>query len=131
LPPRFFSQHSDNIVGHSDGGEVALLLAALHKDVARSVVVWGAAGVANETHRNAVSFFRDVVDDMSEDSAEYRDYLIKAYGEQNARSMTQSFARAMTAIIEDNGDISRSRADGSYALFYSLPASTTSLRPKP
>ena len=33
------------------------------------------------------------------------------YGEQNARAMTQSVARAWTAIVDAGGDISRSKAE--------------------
>lgn len=99
-----------HIVGHSDGGEVGLLIAALHPGVARSVVAWGATGALDETHRGAVGYFHNIVDDISEESAAYRDHLISAYGEQNARLMTQSFAAVIGAAIEDGGDISRSRA---------------------
>ena len=35
-----------HLVGCSDGGEVALLIAALYPELARSVLVWGAAGAA-------------------------------------------------------------------------------------
>jgi valacyclovir hydrolase len=99
-----------HVVGHSDGGEVGLLIAALHPGVARSVVAWGATGAIDETHRGAATFFHNVVDDKSEESAAYRDYLINAYGGKNARIMTQSFARVISAAIEDGGDISLSRA---------------------
>lgn len=100
-----------HIVGHSDGGEVALLIAALHPGAARSVVAWGAGGSVDETHRGVLSFFHDVVDEKSEQNESYRNYLVNAYGVENARLMTQSFARAIGAIIDDGGDISRSRAD--------------------
>ena len=99
-----------HIVGHSDGGEVGLLMAALQPDIVRSVVTWGAAGSVDETHRDIASFFHNVIDDKSEQSESYRAYLVDAYGAENARAMTQSLARAIGAIIDDGGDISRSRA---------------------
>lgn len=99
-----------HIVGHSDGGEVGLLIGALHPEIARSVVAWGATGAIDETHRGAVAYFHNIIDDTSEESATYRDHLISAYGEQNAQLMTQSFAEVIRAAIEDGGDISRSRA---------------------
>jgi valacyclovir hydrolase len=99
-----------HLVGHSDGGEIGLLIAALYPGIASSVIAWGATGFADETHRGAVAFFHNVLDDTSEQSEGYRTYLIDAYGEANARAMTQGFARAITAIIDGGGDISRSRA---------------------
>lgn len=56
-------------------------------------MAWGAAGAVDETHRDVASFFYNVIDDKSKESAEYRAYLINAYGEENARTMTQSFAQ--------------------------------------
>ena len=100
-----------HIVGHSDGGEVGLLIAALHNGVARSLVAWGATGAVDETHRGVASFFYNVIDDKSEESAEYRRYLINAYGEESARAMTQSLSRVIMAAIDDGGDLSRSKAD--------------------
>lgn len=100
-----------HIVGHSDGGEVGLLIAALHTGVAKSVVAWGATGAVDETHRGVASFFYNVIDDKSAESAGYRDYLINAYGEENARAMTQSFGQVIRAVIDDGGDISLSKAD--------------------
>jgi len=100
-----------HIVGHSDGGEIGLLIAALHPNLARSVTAWGATGAVDESHRGAATFFNNIVDEKSGENAAYREYLIHAYGEENARKMTQSFARFVTAAIDDGGDISLSKAD--------------------
>lgn len=99
-----------HLLGHSDGGEVALLIAALYPDIARSALVWGAAGAVTNSQRNTIMTFGNVIDEAPPDWADYRAYLIKAYGEDNARAMTRSFATAVLSIIDDGGDISLSMA---------------------
>jgi valacyclovir hydrolase len=51
-----------HLVGFSDGGEVALLIAAISPAVARSVLVWGAAGFISDPSGDIRGAFRDVVD---------------------------------------------------------------------
>jgi valacyclovir hydrolase len=99
-----------HFVGHSDGGEVVLLIAALFPDMVRSVFTWGATGAVDESHRGVVAWFANAVDDLSPETADFRAHLIEGYGEDNARAMMQSFARAVTSIIDAGGDISRSKA---------------------
>jgi valacyclovir hydrolase len=99
-----------HLIGFSDGGEVALLIAALHPEVARSVLVWGAAGVVNDPGGAIRAAFHDVIDDPSPAMAAYSKRLIARYGAPNARAMTQSFSKALTAIVDAGGDISRSKA---------------------
>jgi valacyclovir hydrolase len=99
-----------HLVGFSDGGEVALMIAALSPPVARSVLVWGAAGFVSDPAGEIRAAFRDVVDHPIPSFHEYRDYLVATYGESNARAMTQSLAKALDAIVAAGGDISRSKA---------------------
>jgi valacyclovir hydrolase len=99
-----------HLVGYSDGGEVALAMAALSPGIARSVVTWGAMGFINESELPVFDAFATVVDAPVESLRRFSDYLKATYGEENARSMTQSFAAACRSIVEDGGDIVRSKA---------------------
>lgn len=98
-----------HLVGFSDGGEDALLMAAQAPEVARSVLTWGAAGVVSDPSGQLREAMRNVVDRPIPPLQDYREYLVATYGEANARAMTQSFAKALSAIIEAGGDISRSK----------------------
>lgn len=99
-----------HLIGFSDGGEVALLMAALTPVVARSVVVWGAAGALRDPGGQLRDAMNTVVDNPIPPLQPFRDYLVATYGKANARAMTQSFVRAVSDIIEGGGDISRSKA---------------------
>ena len=99
-----------HLVGFSDGGEVALLLAVLFPDLPRSVVTWGAAGAGRDPDGSLAGFFHDIIDHPAPGAEGYRTYLISTYGEENARIMTQSFSATFTAIIRNGGDVSASRA---------------------
>lgn len=98
-----------HLVGFSDGGEEALLLAALRPGLARSVVSWGAAGqvIAAPEMLAAVA---NMVDQPAEHLMTLAAYLVEAYGQDNARIMASSWAAAMAGIVAAGGDISRSRA---------------------
>lgn len=100
------------LVGYSDGGEVALLMAALAPAIARSVVTWGAAGAITEGHRPLLEMFSNVVDNPIEELEGFSNYLKATYGKANARTMTQNYAVAVGAVIDNGGDISLSRAGG-------------------
>jgi pimeloyl-ACP methyl ester carboxylesterase len=98
-----------HFVGFSDGGEEALLIAALEPGRARSVVTWGAAGqiVATPAELAALA---TVVDTPDEAFLPLAAYLAQAYGAQNARIMAATWAEAMRGIVDAGGDISRQRA---------------------
>lgn len=101
-----------HLLGYSDGGETALLIAELFSDAARSVVTWGAAGAIEDPNRELRQVFHNVVDNPIPPMKDYSQYLIATYGRENARATTQSAAAAFSAIIETrSGDISRSRPD--------------------
>jgi valacyclovir hydrolase len=99
-----------HLVGLSDGGEVAILMAILTPEHARSVVTWGASGFISDPDGELEATFH-MIDDPSPPVQEFRTYLVDYYGEANARTMTQNFARAAQAIIAQGGDISLSNAD--------------------
>jgi len=99
-----------HLVGFSDGGEVALFMAALTPSVARSVVTWGAAGTLSDPTGQLRQAMYNIIDNPIPPLQGYREFLVATYGEANARAMTQSVVGAMTAIIENGGDLSLSKA---------------------
>jgi pimeloyl-ACP methyl ester carboxylesterase len=99
-----------HVIGFSDGGMTALLMAALTPGVARSVVTWGAAGTISDPGGHLVEAMYNIVDNAIPPLQGLRDYLVSTYGEANARAMTQSMATAKTDIIAAGGDVSLSKA---------------------
>lgn len=99
-----------HVIGFSDGGMTALLMAALTPGVARSVVTWGAAGTISDPGGHLIEAMYNVVDHPIPPLQGFHDFLIATYGEANARAMTQSMATAKTGIIEAGGDVSLSKA---------------------
>jgi pimeloyl-ACP methyl ester carboxylesterase len=97
------------LVGFSDGGEYALLMAAMRPEAVRSVVTWGSAGALPEAPE-LTEAFSSLVDDPIPPLADFSAYMKAAYGEQNARVMAQSVAASLRTIMDAGGDISRSRA---------------------
>jgi valacyclovir hydrolase len=102
---------SAHLIGFSDGGEVSLLIAALMPDLARSVTTWGSAGFLSDPEGHLRGAMYNVIDDPIPPLQPFRDYLIVAYGESNARATTRNWVDAVSAIIDAGGDISRSKAD--------------------
>jgi valacyclovir hydrolase len=98
-----------HLVGFSDGGEYALLMAALRPDAVRSIVTWGSAGTLGDNPEIA-DLFSGLVDDPIPPMVGFATYLTTTYGDDNARIMVRSAAAAMREIIRAGGDISRSRA---------------------
>jgi valacyclovir hydrolase len=97
-----------HLVGFSDGGEEALLMAALRPEMARSVFTWGSCAklVAPPGMLDAMY---NLIDSPIPPLQEFAGYMRQAYGEANARVMTQSASQALRALIEDGGDVSYSR----------------------
>lgn len=100
-----------HIVGMSDGGETALLLAATQPALVRSIFSIGAVGVLSDPKGEIVDLFQNVVDNPPEDAMGYKEYLVSRYGEENARIATQSVAAAFKEIVARGGSISRDLAD--------------------
>jgi valacyclovir hydrolase len=97
------------VVGFSDGGEYALLMAALEPNAVRSIVTWGAAGSLPDAPE-LTEAFSSLVDNPIPPLADFSAYMKVAYGDSNARIMVQSLAASLRAIMEAGGDISRSQA---------------------
>jgi pimeloyl-ACP methyl ester carboxylesterase len=82
-----------HLIGFSDGGEVALLMAALTPDLVHSVVTWGAAGRLNDPEGQLRAVMQHLIDQPIPPLREYRDFLVDYYGEENARAMTQNLVQ--------------------------------------
>lgn len=98
-----------HLVGFSDGGEVALLMAALAPGRALSVVAWGAAGQIVEPAEGFGPLER-LLDEPSEQLLPLAAYLAEAYGPERARAMAAGWGGALRDIAAAGGDISLSRA---------------------
>lgn len=98
-----------HVLGFSDGGEVALVMAELRPAALRSVVAWGAAGQI-VTPPEMMEAFYHVVDAPPKPFQEFSDRFKASYGEANARAMVQSVVAAWRAIVDAGGDISRAKA---------------------
>jgi valacyclovir hydrolase len=99
-----------HLVGFSDGGEVALLMAIQDPTIARSVAVWGAAGSLPAEAAGMAAAMGELVDRPMPGREGFRDYFVNAYGEENARRTTRSVSAAMEGIIARGGSLSRDRA---------------------
>ncbi|HKW23299.1 MAG TPA: alpha/beta hydrolase [Ktedonobacterales bacterium] len=99
-----------HLLGFSDGGEVALLMAEQAPDLVRSVMTWGACGTISDPDGQLREVMRTVVDHPIPPMQGYRDYLVATYGEANARAITQNLVKAMDAIIAAGGDLSAEKA---------------------
>jgi valacyclovir hydrolase len=102
---------SAHLMGFSDGGEVALLMATQMPVLVRSLLTWGAAGKISDPDGQLRAAMRKVIDSPIPPMQPFRDYLIAAYGVSNARAMTQSFVDAVDNIIDAGGDISAAKSN--------------------
>ncbi len=98
-----------HLIGFSDGGEYALLMAAMQPKCARSIITWGAGGELANIPQMADAML-NMVDSPIPPMKEFSEHMKATYGEANARVMTRSFGAALRAIMEGGCDISRSRA---------------------
>jgi valacyclovir hydrolase len=98
-----------HLAGFSDGGEEALLMAALRPGCALSVFTWGAIGQISASHEE-LDELATATRNPSDALAPLAGYLMAAYGAANATIMVQTWSSAMRGIIDAGGDISRSVA---------------------
>lgn len=98
-----------HLAGFSDGGEEALLMAALRPGCVLSVFTWGTTGqiVASQADLDELA---TAITSPSDALASLAAYLTDAYGRANATIMTQTWSSAMRGILDAGGDISRSLA---------------------
>jgi valacyclovir hydrolase len=98
-----------HLVGFSDGGEEALLMAALQPARALSVLTWGAAGQVVASPR-MLDGLAHLLDEPIDELKSLAAYLAERYGVDEARIMASSWAQALSAVIDAGGDVSRSAA---------------------
>ena len=98
-----------HLVGFSDGGETALLMAALRPGCALSVFTWGAVGQITASPADLDELAAAIIS-PSGAMAALAAYLTAAYGVAGATIMTQTWSAAMRGMLEAGGDISRSVA---------------------
>jgi valacyclovir hydrolase len=98
-----------HVVGFSDGGEYALVMAATDASAVKSVVTWGSAGKLPDAPEMAAAM-SNLIDAPIPPMQDFSAYMKTTYGEENARAMVKSFSAALLAIMKAGGDISRSRA---------------------
>jgi valacyclovir hydrolase len=98
-----------HLAGFSDGGEEALLMAALRPGCALSVFCWGAVGqiIATQSDLDEIA---TVMTSPTDALAPLAAYLTQAYGLAGATIMTRTWSSAMRGILDAGGDISRSLA---------------------
>jgi pimeloyl-ACP methyl ester carboxylesterase len=98
-----------HLVGFSDGGEEALLMAALRPGCALSVFTWGAIGQIAASPAD-LDELAAAITSPSGALASLAADLTDAYGMGNATIMTRTWSSAMRGILDAGGDISRSLA---------------------
>lgn len=96
------------ITGFSDGGEVALLLAATRPEMVKGVLTWGAVG--SIVDESVPAFFRTLLDEPKPEVEGFRNWLVEKYSEEGARESLASVAEAFSGILANDGDIARSKA---------------------
>lgn len=97
------------LIGFSDGGEVALLVAEQRPDLVRAIATWGALGKIVEPP-GMFDAMANLIDAPIPPLEGFAAYMKATYGEENARVMTRSLAEAMRGMVASGGDISWSRA---------------------
>lgn len=98
-----------HVLGYSDGGESALLLAIERPDLARSVVAWGVIG-AFGPEIGAMAEALVPLHELDARRPGMRARIVELHGEQSLAPMVEGWSAAVTAIVAAGGDVSLSRA---------------------
>lgn len=98
-----------HVLGYSDGGEAALLVAIERPDLARSVTAWGViGGFGSEINAIAEGLVR--VDDLEAQRPGMRARIVALHGEASVAPMVEGWSAAVNAIVAAGGDVSLGRA---------------------
>jgi valacyclovir hydrolase len=98
-----------HVLGYSDGGESALLVAIERPDVARSVTAWGVIGGFGP-EINAIAEGLVALDELEMRRPGMRTRIVELHGEQSLAPMVEGWSAAIRAIVAAGGDVSLGRA---------------------
>lgn len=92
------------VVGFSDGGETALLLAALRPDLVWAVISWGVCGVISKAMVDSIADWLPVSAWGPERHAR-RQAIIERHGEEQFESIVRGWYEAAHAILARGGNV--------------------------
>lgn len=98
-----------HVLGYSDGGESAVLLAEQRPDLARSVVAWGVSGVFGPEIGQVARGFLPA-EDWAVRRPEWRQEIIDLHGVQSFVPMVEGWSAAVLAILAAGGDVALAQA---------------------
>jgi pimeloyl-ACP methyl ester carboxylesterase len=98
-----------HVLGYSDGGEVALLVAVRRPDRVRSVIAWGVAGALGREILPIAAEY-DSPEAWASLRAVWRADIMARHGDENFEPMAIGWARAVRAMVAEGGDISLGQA---------------------
>jgi valacyclovir hydrolase len=97
------------VLGFSDGGESALLLAATRPDLVRGVIAWGVCGIISPAMAASAEKMLPV-EAWGADRADWRAQIVANHGEEQLVPMIEGWVAAARAIAGAGGDIALDRA---------------------
>jgi len=97
------------VVGFSDGGESALLLAASRPDLVRAVVAIGVCGIISQAMVDSVQRWLPV-ERWEREHPEWRADIVEHHGADQVAPMVEGWMRATTAILAAGGNVALAEA---------------------
>ena len=94
-----------HVLGYSDGGESALLVAIERPDLARSVTAWGVIGGFGP-EMNAIAEDEVTLENLATRRPGMRERIIELHGADSLAPMVTGWSAAIRAIVADGGDVS-------------------------
>lgn len=98
-----------HVLGYSDGGETAVLVAIERPDLARSVVAWGVIGVFGPEIVGVARSYLPV-SDWEQTQPAWREQIVARHGAESLAPMVEGWAAAIEAIVAAGGDVSLGQA---------------------
>jgi valacyclovir hydrolase len=98
-----------HVLGFSDGGESALLVAIERPGLARSVTAWGVIGGFGP-EINAIAEGMVALDELEARRPGMRARIVDLHGEASLAPMVEGWSAAIHAIVAAGGDVSLGRA---------------------
>ena len=97
------------VLGFSDGGESALLLAARAPERVRAVVAWGVSGVISAAMLEGVETWLPARQ-WTDERAAWRDEIVRLHGAHQFPALVEGWVAAAQALHARGGDICRDEA---------------------